>query len=380
MPDFSERVCSLRKSSEEGTLLKSDLEKIAKNLGIEHKKKINKTELCGLVYNALKRIGQLSNWKAYISSKPSRKSSPNISPYNSSRRGSPIRSGVSRSPMSTPLNSPRRSSPHISPRYSSRSPMSTPLHSSRRGSHPPRHSSPIRSHISSAHLRPPTPKVKKPRKGASSLGSDPILDKFSQTKCTRGALLEYKLEEIRRLAGNMNIPIHRLSPKTNRPVYMPKKELCTAIKTKFKEHYERDEKYHWQDIKDGTRKPRRKSPDSRGNYYSNLMIKDVPRRKAPQVKQPKSPKAPKPKAIKKMTFKQFPISDQPDMVRSSYSNFNRDQQLEGNRLKKLQNTAIKLGINTRNKDGTERSPEKLEYNIKNKYNELTALLHGMQED
>ena len=352
MPDFSERVCSLRKSSEEGTLLKSDLEKIAKNLDIVHKKKMNKTELCGLVHNALKRIGQLSNWKSYISGKPSRRGSP--------RRSSHITSDISRSPMSTPN------------------------HSSRSGSHPSRHSSPIRSHISSAQPRPSTPKPKKPRKGASSLGSDPILDKFSQSKCTRGALMEYKLEEVRRLAGNMNIPIHRMSPKTNRPVYMPKKELCTAIKGKFKDHYERDEKYHWQDIKDGNRQPRRKSPDSRGNYYSNLMIKDVPKRKSPKApkahKSPKEPRAPKPKAIKKMTFKQFPINNQPDMVRTSYSNFNREEQLNGNRLKKLQNTAGKLGINLRNKDGTDRSPEKLEYNIKNKYNELTALLQGMHDD
>ena len=81
-----------------------------------------------------------------------------------------------------------------------------------------------------------------------------------------------------------------------------------------------------------------------------------------------------------MTFKQFPINNQPDMVRTSYSNFNREEQLNGNRLKKLQNTAGKLGINLRNKDGTDRSPEKLEYNIKNKYNELTALLQGMHDD
>ena len=102
MPDFSERVCSLRKSSEEGTLLKSDLEKIAKNLDIVHKKKMNKTELCGLVHNALKRIGQLSNWKSYISGKPSRRGSP--------RRSSHITSDISRSPMSTPNHSSRSGS------------------------------------------------------------------------------------------------------------------------------------------------------------------------------------------------------------------------------------------------------------------------------
>ena len=187
--------------------------------------------------------------------------------------------------------------------------------------------------------------------------------------------MEYKLDEVRRLAGNMNLPIHRRSPKTNREVYMPMKELCTTIKNKFKDHYARDEKYHWTDIKDGTRRPLRKSPDSRGNYYSYLPIKD-----APPPKPQKAPKAFKPKAIKKMTFKQFPIDDQPDMVRSSYSNFNGDDQLQGNKLKKLQTTAAKLGINKINKDGTERSAAKLEYNIKKKYNELTALLHGMQED
>ena len=57
MSDFS-KTCNLRASSKNGAVTKPDLEKMAMNLGVEHKKKINKSELCEMVLKKLQRIGR----------------------------------------------------------------------------------------------------------------------------------------------------------------------------------------------------------------------------------------------------------------------------------------------------------------------------------
>lgn len=320
MAEFSNKICSLKSSSKEGSITKADLEKLANNLHIHHNKKIKKEDLCNLVHKRLQKMGQLSNWQAYLTQKAP-------------------------TPPSSQISLPPKKSPKAK-----------------------------------------TSKKNSPKKNKGSVSTihssfiAPLKEKFSERKCTRGALLEYKLEDVRRLASNMNIPLHRLSKTTGNKVLMPKKELCTAIKAKFNSHYEKGEKYHWKDIQNGLRRPRRKNPDSEGRYYSNLLIEDNPKKKK-SPKPPKAPKPPKPpkepKPPKKINLKPIPFTENPNIkVRSSASSMidieSGQAQTNYDNLKLI---AKKLNVNLKHSNGTDRTEEELDYYIKQKYAELNKLLN-----
>ena len=208
----------------------------------------------------------------------------------------------------------------------------------------------------------PQKNIQSPKKKKNEQNKRSSKDKFSVTKCKRGDLLEYSLEDIRQLAQNMNIGLYRKSQKTGNDVFVPKKELCTEIKEKFNNYYDKDEKYNWELIKNGNIRPRRNEADSQGNLYSDV----IPQNKGVNKKKKKT---------KKVKFETLQYNGPaPDILRNSLS-VPEEIDDDSDNMTKLKAIAKKLQISHNHSNGLPRTEDELDYFIKQKYNEITKVLN-----
>ena len=340
---------SLKKSCDRGDTTKGDLFKMAKQIGVNHPKKISKGDLYTAVHKGLQKIGKVSQWDN-LNQKGGNNNDFDIG--KCSLRMSAEKGLIGKNELFLIANKLGIEYP----KKISKGQLCTIVHSnlSKMGK-----LSQWQEFLQGEVVS------KKMVKKKQNEEKPPRSEKFSTSKCKRGDLLEYSLENVRDLAKNMNIPIYRKSARTGNDVYTPKKELCTAIKNKFNTHYADNEKFNWQLIRDGNIRPMRK--DDSDNFSDVMEQVRVVHKRSP-VKKPHVPK--------KIKFKDIPIGNDQIIQRGSLSTVNSINS-DMDKLEKLKIAATKYGISHQHSNGVERTADELDYYIKQKYNEINKILKSI---